>query len=168
MFEIIISVPNTIQINKEKNEIFFKRNNNILPLLNVKDVNIFYKEENIILLKSNNLNNLKLQKKFIQNTILGLIQGFKVKLSLIGIGYKYFIKANKLYFKLNKSHLIYFQIPSSIKINQIQGNILFLTSIDLQELTLFIQKLKSTVKPNSYKKKGLFFYNENTVLKKKK
>lgn len=134
----------------------------ILP--NVKLSN----ELNVLIIESENRKNFITQKTLSLQALIGLTQGFKIKLNLVGIGYKHFINENKLYFKLNKSHLIYFIIPEIIDIYSLSPTALILKSTSLQILTQFKKKLSTIIKPNVYKKKGIFFYNENIILKKKK
>jgi large subunit ribosomal protein L6 len=164
VFKKTIELHNTLKFYIENNKILYN-NKVLLKALNNVELEIKHK---YLIISSNDLNILILQKKKINLIIFQLLQGFKVKLTLIGIGYKYFLKENKIYFKLNKSHLIYFNIPEKIIIYQLNTTNLLIKSTDLLELMSFVRKLRITIKPNVFKKKGLFINNEQIILKKKK
>ena len=156
-------IPFLNDLTEENNILFFQKKKILTPFVGV----LVTVTNQYLIISSNNSELLVLQEKKLNYKFLNLFQDFKIKLILTGIGYKYFFNDNKLYFKLNKSHLIYFQIPEKINIYQLNTTILLLKSKNLQNLMRFIQQIKSTIKPNVFKKKGIFFINETFTLKKK-
>lgn len=162
-----INIPKNFNISIMSNKLILQSNNKI-NYIHINMDNIITIKQTAIVIESNSLNSLNTQKNLILQSIIGLTRGFKIKLNLIGIGYKHFIHLNKLYFKLNKSHLIYFTIPSNLIIYSLSATIIILNSDSLSTLTNFKKNLVNIIKPNVYKKKGIFFYNENIIIKKKK
>lgn len=162
-----IKLPSDCSITLQLNVLTLRIRTSLISIPILPDVKLINKS-NVIIIASENRKNFITQKNLSLQALTGLTQGFKLKLNLVGIGYKHFIHSNKLYFKLNKSHLIYFIIPDSIDLYSLSPTVIILKSTSFAALTQFKKKLSTIIKPNVYKKKGIFFYNENIILKKKK
>nr|YP_009547918.1 ribosomal protein L6 [Bremia lactucae]AZL92970.1 ribosomal protein L6 [Bremia lactucae] len=156
-----------VEIYKENNILFFKTSLGILSLIFV-DYEYFFIKKNKLLISINKKKNkksiLNLYTKLIKLRMKGVLQGFKIKLILKGIGFKSFIENNKLILKLGFSHSIVILIPENIKIiNNI--NSLIFNSIDYIFLNQFVHMIKNYKKPEPYKGKGLLLQNEKILQK---
>ena len=108
---------------------------------------------------------LNLFYALIKQKIKGVNQGFKKKIYLKGIGFKFEINQNFLTLKLGYSHLIIIEIPIEIKLIVTKSIYLILSSFDYQKLTQFISFIKKKKKIDSYKGKGILYQNEIIKLK---
>jgi ribosomal protein L6P/L9E len=92
---------------------------------------------------------------------------FKKKIFLKGLGYKANLLENKngLNLKIGLSHLVKISIPSdkiSLKINKKMITIRGCSATDVGNFAERIRKLRV---PDSYKGKGIWYKNENRILK---
>jgi large subunit ribosomal protein L6 len=108
-------------------------------------------------------NRKKKDKKFfneqisnIQNIIIGLSRGFKRKIRLKGIGYKFLLNKNILTFQIGFTHAFSVTISSLLycRINKKRTKLL-LKYNDYNKLTLFLSAFQNIKKPNIYTGKGI-------------
>jgi large subunit ribosomal protein L6 len=106
-----------------------------------------------------------LSRSLINNVIVGVSEGYKKELELVGVGYKATNNGNVLDLSLGYSHNIYFVVPKEISVNteMLKGQNPKVTfeGIDKQLLGLVAAKLKSLRKIEPYKGKGVRFVGEH-------
>lgn len=109
------------------------------------------------------------------NAIVGVTEGFKKELDLVGVGYKADVQGKAILFSLGYSHPINYPLPEGIEaktervptktsINQYQLT-LTLTGIDKQKLGQVAAELNRLRKPDAYKGKGLRYADKLYKLK---
>lgn len=109
------------------------------------------------------------------NAIVGVTEGFKKDMDLVGVGYKADVQGQKILFSLGYSHPIEFPLPAGIEakaervatktsINQYQLT-LTLTGIDKQMLGQVCAELNRLRKPDAYKGKGIRYADKLYKLK---
>jgi large subunit ribosomal protein L6 len=163
----IIKIPKNIKIKINNQNIYFEGFLGKLVLNFTNETFFFLKKNQLILiinLQKNKKSILNLYNKLIKIKIKGVLQGFKLNLTLKGIGFKSFIENDNLILKLGYSHNINIIIPKNIKIIN-QSNTLIFNSTDFIHLTQFVHYIKNFKKPEPYKGKGLLLKNEK-ILKK--
>lgn len=105
-----------------------------------------------------------LYRALIQNMVVGVSEGFKIELELIGVGYRASNEGQVLDLSLGHSHHIYFQIPSEVNVvtESAKGKspMVILTSADKQLVGQVAAKIRSMRKPEPYKGKGVRFKGE--------
>ena len=110
-----------------------------------------------------------LYRSLINNMVVGVTEGFKKDLELVGVGYKASNQGNILDLSLGYSHNIMFDLPKEIGVTTVtekgKNPIISLTSIDKQLLGQVAAKIRSMRKPEPYKGKGVKFVGE--VLRRK-
>ena len=96
--------------------------------------------------------------------IIGVNEGFKKQLELVGVGYRASNSGQKLELALGFSHNVIFEIPSEVKVETLsekgQNPTITLTSTDNQLLGVIAAKIRSLRKPEPYKGKGIKFVGE--------
>lgn len=102
--------------------------------------------------------------------IVGVSKGYRQKLKLIGVGYKAFIKNNKLFLKLGFSHEVIYSIPNDVTIqcSKSKGTLIVVTGKELSRVSQVTAEIRSYRQPDVYKGKGIHYYNEKIILKKGK
>lgn len=109
------------------------------------------------------------------NAIVGVTEGFKKDMDVVGVGYKADVQSKKIVFALGYSHPIEFPLPDGIEakaervatkttINQYQLT-LTLTGIDKQKLGQVCAELNRLRKPDAYKGKGIRYADKLYRLK---
>jgi large subunit ribosomal protein L6 len=110
-----------------------------------------------------------LYRSLVNNMVVGVTEGFKKELELVGVGYKATNTGNLLDLSLGYSHNILLEVPSELKVVTLtekgKNPIITLESSDKQLLGAVCAKIRSLRKPEPYKGKGVKFVGE--VLRRK-
>jgi large subunit ribosomal protein L6 len=116
-----------------------------------------------------------LARALANNAIVGVTEGFKKEMDIVGVGYKADVQGNKIVFALGYSHPIEFPLPAGIEakaervntkasINQYQTTIT-LSGIDKQMLGQAAAEMNRLRKPDAYKGKGVRYADKFYRLK---
>jgi large subunit ribosomal protein L6 len=110
-----------------------------------------------------------LYRALIHNMVVGVSEGYKKTLELVGVGYRVESQGQILIFSLGYTHPIYLQLPKEVKIEtkseRNQNPLVILECADRQLLGQICAKIRSFRKPEPYKGKGIKFQGE--VLRRK-
>ena len=107
-----------------------------------------------------------LARSLMANAVLGVQQGFKKELDIVGVGYRAELKGRQVVFALGYSHPVIFPIPEGIKVSvDNKANRVTVTGIDRQQVGQVAAEIRGLRKPDPYKQKGIRYVGE--VLKKK-
>lgn len=105
-----------------------------------------------------------LYRALTNNMIVGVSEGFKKELELVGVGYRASNQGQKLDLALGFSHNIVLEILPEVKVETLsekgKNPIVKLTSFDKQLLGIVAAKIRSFRKPEPYKGKGIKFVGE--------
>ena len=105
-----------------------------------------------------------LYRSLVNNMVVGVSEGYKKILELVGVGYRVSNQGNLIEFSLGYTHPIFIQLPSEVKVEtkseRNQNPLLILESCDKQLLGLICAKIRSFRKPEPYKGKGVLFQGE--------
>ena len=106
-----------------------------------------------------------LARSLIQNMVIGVSQGFRKELQIVGIGYKAAVAGSKLNLSLGFSHPIEYAIPAGIKITVTPENKITVEGCDKQLVGETAAQIRRFRKPEPYKGKGIRYVDERIVLK---
>jgi large subunit ribosomal protein L6 len=111
-----------------------------------------------------------LYRSLVNNMVIGVSQGYEIKLELVGVGYRAEVLPNNvLDLVLGYAHHTYMQLPQEVKVEALSDKrsnpIITLTSNDKQLIGQVAAKIRSFRKPEPYKGKGIKFVGE--VLRRK-
>jgi large subunit ribosomal protein L6 len=105
-----------------------------------------------------------LYRVLINNMVVGVSQGYKKTMELVGVGYRVSNQGQVIEFALGYTHNIFLQLPNEIKIEtkseRNQNPLVILESCDKQLLGQVCAKIRSFRKPEPYKGKGVKFVGE--------
>ena len=105
-----------------------------------------------------------LYRSLINNMVIGVSEGFKKTLELVGVGYRVSNQGNLIEFALGYTHPIFIQLPGEVKVEtkseRNQNPILILESCNKELLGLICAKIRSFRMPEPYKGKGILFQGE--------
>jgi large subunit ribosomal protein L6 len=105
-----------------------------------------------------------LYRSLINNMVIGVSEGYKKELELVGVGYRVTNTGNVLDFALGYTHNIYLQIPPEVKVEtkseRNKNPLVILESADKQLLGQVCAKIRSFRKVEPYKGKGIRFLGE--------
>src|SRR5574344_2231953 len=105
-----------------------------------------------------------LYRALVNNMVVGVSEGFKAEMELVGVGYRVSNQGNLIEFTLGYTHTIFIQLPSQItvetKSERNKRPYICLSSCDKQLLGLVCAKIRSFRKPEPYKGKGILYVGE--------
>lgn len=105
-----------------------------------------------------------LYRSLINNMVVGVSEGYKEQLELVGVGYRAQNTGQILELSLGYSHPIHIQLPDEVKVeaktDRKSNPLITLESADKQLLGHVCAKLRSLRKPEPYKGKGVRFLGE--------
>jgi large subunit ribosomal protein L6 len=106
-----------------------------------------------------------LYRSLLNNMVIGVSEGYKKELELVGVGYKAVNQGNVLELNVGYSHDILMAIPSELKVTTetLKGKnpVVTLEGIDKQLIGQVAAKIKSLRKIEPYKGKGIKFVGEH-------
>ncbi len=106
-----------------------------------------------------------LYRALVQNMVVGVSEGYKKELEVIGVGYRANATGQQLELALGYSHPIIIEFPNEIKVSadtqKGKAPIVTLESFDKQLLGQAAAKIRSLRKPEPYKGKGIRFVGED-------
>jgi large subunit ribosomal protein L6 len=106
-----------------------------------------------------------LARSLVANAVLGVTEGFKKELDIVGVGYRAELKGKQVHFALGYSHPIIFDIPNGIDIAVDKQTHIVVTGVDRQLVGQVAANIRRMRKPDPYKQKGVRYTGEQ--LKKK-
>lgn len=105
-----------------------------------------------------------LYRALVNNMVVGVSEGYKKEMELVGVGYRVSNQGNLVEFALGYTHSIFLQLPPEIKVGtkseRNKNPYISLESCDKQLLGLVCAKIRSFRKPEPYKGKGILYVGE--------
>jgi len=110
-----------------------------------------------------------LYRSLINNMVVGVSEGYRKEMELVGVGYRVSNQGQVLEFSLGYTHNIFLALPKEVKIEtkseRNQNPLVILEGCDKQLIGQICAKIRSFRKPEPYKGKGVKFVGE--VIRKK-
>ena len=105
-----------------------------------------------------------LYRALIHNMVVGVSQGYRKEMELVGVGYRATSEGQVLELSLGFSHAIFIKLPKEVKVEakteRNKNPLIILESDDKQLLGQVCAKIRSFRKPEPYKGKGIKFVGE--------
>lgn len=105
-----------------------------------------------------------LYRALIHNMVVGVSQGYRKEMELVGVGYRASSEGQVLELSLGFSHAIFIKLPKEVKVEakteRNKNPLIILESDDKQLLGQVCAKIRSLRKPEPYKAKGIKFVGE--------
>lgn len=103
-------------------------------------------------------------RALIHNMVVGVSEGYRKEMELVGVGYRATSTGQVLELSLGFSHAIYIKLPPEVKVEakteRNKNPLIILESDDKQLLGQVCAKIRSLRKPEPYKGKGIKFVGE--------
>ncbi len=105
-----------------------------------------------------------LYRALVHNMVVGVSEGYKKQMELVGVGYRASNQGNIIELTLGYTHSIFIQLPPEVKVEtkseRNKNPLILLESCDKQLLGQVCAKIRSFRKPEPYKGKGIKFVGE--------
>lgn len=164
-----VNLPKGVTINiSDSNEISVKGPLGELKQSIDKDLKVEVVDNTVIITRPSESKSHKslhgLSRALIDNMVVGVSQGFKKELELVGVGYRAEAKGQLLEMSLGYSHEIILQVPEEVKVEtkteRRSNPVITLTCMDKQLIGHVAAKIRSLRPPEPYKGKGIKFVGE--------
>lgn len=131
-----------------------------------KEIKITREDKKIIFNRENDEKLVRslhgLTRSLVQNMILGVTEGFKKELDIVGVGYKAQLQGTKLVLQMGYSHPVEVESPNKetkIEVDKTQTH-LTITGISKQTVGDLAAYIRSVRFPEPYKGKGIKYSDE--------
>ncbi|MBF0597415.1 50S ribosomal protein L6 [Faecalibacter rhinopitheci] len=163
-----INVPATATVEFKDNVVTVKGNNVTLVQTVKEGFDITIEEGVLTVVRPDDSKENRalhgLYRALINNMIIGVTEGFKKQLELVGVGYRASNQGQRLDMSLGFSHNVVMEIPAEVKVETLtekgKNPIITLSSHDNQLLGMIVAKVRGFRKPEPYKGKGIKFVGE--------
>ena len=163
-----IAVPAQVTVTIKGHEVTVKGPKGELSQTIDPDINVELKENHIEVTRPDDEREHRalhgLYRALIHNMVVGVSEGYKKELELVGVGYRASNQGNIIELALGYTHSIFIQLPPEVKVEtkseRNKNPLIILESCDKQLLGQVCSKIRSFRKPEPYKGKGIKFVGE--------
>ena len=160
----VLTFPENVNVNVENNVVTVKGPKGELSLELVKNIEVKVEGNTVTVEPSKN-------DKFthamhgttnanIRNMIIGVSEGYKKALEIVGVGYKFNAQGNKLTVNAGYSHPVVMEVPAGLAVKQINNTEIEIEGIDKVKVGEFAANVRKVRKPEPYKGKGIKYKGE--------
>jgi len=100
-------------------------------------------------------------RALINNMVVGVSEGFKKQLKMIGVGYRAQLQNDKLVLAAGYSHPVEMEIPQGITVEVPKNTDIIITGIDKQLVGEFSANVRKVRPPEPYLGKGIRYVDEH-------
>lgn len=134
------------------------------------DMSVAIKDKEVVVDRPNDLKRNRalhgLTRALIQNMVIGVSQGYRKELELIGVGYRAEMKGSTLVLAVGYSHGVVFTAAEGVKVDVIaKENRIIIEGIDKQAVGEAAARIRRIRPPEPYKGKGIKYSDE--IIKRK-
>ena len=159
-----ISVPEKVTVNVDKNVVHVKGPKGELSQWVDPKIEVEVKEGSVYVKRFSEQRQHRafhgLYRALISNMVIGVSEGFKKSLSIIGIGYRAKMEGKTLLLNLGYSHPIRYSPPGGISIVCEKQDLIEISGIDKQLVGQVAAIIRRFRKPEPYKGKGIRYIDE--------
>lgn len=163
-----ISIPSGVTIKFEDNTVEVKGPKGTLTQPVNPDISVKVEDSQVVLERPSDQKKHKalhgLYRSLINNMVVGVTEGYKKELELVGVGFKAVASGNVLELNLGYSHNVYFAVPSELSVTaetaKGKNPIVRLEGLDKQLIGHVAAEIKKLRKVEPYKGKGIRFLGE--------
>lgn len=163
-----ITVPSGVELSIQGNVVTVKGPKGELTQEVDEKISLDYTDSVLTLSRPNDDKDIRakhgLYRALINNMIVGVSEGYKVQLQMVGVGFRASAQGQQLSVSLGYSHPIIMELPKEVKLEaetkKGEAPLVTLSSHDKQLLGTVAAKVRSLRKIEPYKGKGVRFLGE--------
>ena len=160
-----IKIPEGVSVTVEDNVVTVKGPKGELSNTFDKQFKINVEDNSVSIDRPNDLKTTKslhgTTNALIKNMIIGVSEGYKKELEIVGVGYRFNVQGNKIVVNAGFSHPVEVSVPSDFKVEQVSTTEIAISGIDKQKVSEFAANIRKLRKPEPYKGKGIRFKGEH-------
>ena len=158
-----LSVPENVTVTVEGNVVTVKGPKGELSTKINENLNVEVKEGKLTVTRANdNFKNYHgTANANIKNMIIGVTEGYKKELEILGVGYRFQQKGSNLVVNAGYSHPVEVEVPAGLKIEVPSNTELTISGIDKCLVGEFAANVRKIRQPEPYKGKGIRYKDEH-------
>ena len=159
-----IAIPENVTVETSDNKVTIKGSKGELSIPVNSLINVEVKDGTVVVTRKNDTIPAKQMhgttNANINNMITGVTKGFSKSLEIIGVGYRFNLKGNKLVINAGYSHPVELEIPSDLKLEVEGNNQVTVSGISKERVGEFAANIRKVRGPEPYKGKGIRYVGE--------
>ena len=106
-----------------------------------------------------------LDRALLQNNVIGVTEGYKKELEIVGTGYLAKLSGKKVELSIGFSHPVFIEIPADLTVEIAKPTEIAISGIDKQKVGHLAAVIRKVRKPEPYKGKGIRYKGEVVKIK---
>ncbi|SHI48906.1 50S ribosomal protein L6 [Parasporobacterium paucivorans] len=160
-----IAIPAAVTVDiAENNKVTVKGPMGTLERVLPAEMDLKLEGETLIVSRPNDLKRMKslhgLTRSLINNMVIGVSEGYKKNLEIVGVGYRAAKQGNKLVLTLGYSHPVEMEDPEGIEAIVTDQTKITVSGIDKEKVGQYAAEIRDKRRPEPYKGKGIKYANE--------
>lgn len=159
-----IPVPSAVDVQLDGRKVTVKGPKGELSHTVASPIEIQLENGTITVTRPNDQNTVRalhgLTRALINNMIVGVTDGYRKTLEIVGVGYRVQARGKNLEFSLGYSHPIMVEAPDGITFNVERPTVFSVEGIDKQKVGEVAANIRKLRKPDPYKGKGVRYQGE--------
>ena len=164
-----ISVPSDVQVSIEGRSVEVTGPKGSLDLDLPGEINVRQEDDTVLVERPNDDRKNKalhgLTRSLINNMVIGVSEGFKKELEIVGVGYRAAISGDGLELQLGFSHPVKVKAPDGITFDVPEPTQIIVSGINKEVVGQVAADIRSYRKPEPYKGKGIRYAGEHVARK---
>ena len=164
-----ISVPSDVQVSIEGRSVEVTGPKGSLDLDLPGEINVRQEDDTVLVERPNDDRKNKalhgLTRSLINNMVIGVSEGFKKELEIVGVGYRAAISGDGLELQLGFSHPVKVKAPDGITFDVPEPTQIIVSGINKEVVGQVAADIRSYRKPEPYKGKGIRYAGEYVARK---
>lgn len=160
-----IEIPNGVNVELKGTTVEVKGPKGTLTQTFDRDMEITMDEGVLTVQRPNETKRMKaihgLTRTLIENMVIGVTEGYKKELEIIGTGYRAAKAGNKLNLTLGFSHPLELEDPEGITVEVPAANKIVISGCDKQKVGAYAAYIRKFREPEPYKGKGIKYVDEH-------
>ena len=160
----VLSIPENVNVNVEGSTVTVKGPKGELSLELVKNIAVKVEDGTVTVepLKDDKFTHAMhgTTNANIRNMIIGVSDGYKKGLEIVGVGYKFNVQGNKLTISAGYSHPVIMEAPEGITFDVPTANTIIVRGIDKELVGQTAAVVRSKRPPEVYRGKGIKYADE--------
>ncbi len=165
-----VAIPKGVEVTMSGNQIKVKGPKGLLEHDVHRNMSIKVENETVSVSRPNDMKSNKalhgLTRALIQNMMVGVTDGYKRTLEMVGVGYRAELKGKTLTILAGFSHPVVFRPPDDVTL-KVEGrnNVIIIEGINKQRVGEAAAQIRRIRPPEPYKGKGIKYHDE--IIKRK-
>ena len=159
----IIKIPEGVTVENNDNVITVKGPKGTLSRELSENIKMELKDNELTLTIDNEAHKAMhgTMNALISNMVTGVTEGYERGLEIVGVGYRFNVRGDKLVINAGYSHPVEMDIPEGITVEAKDNTEIVVKSIDKEKIGEFAAQIRKVRKPEPYKGKGIRYKDEH-------